>query len=382
MIGYSTLQRHLDRDRLLRAGVRGGAIDGGVGNYNENAGAVYNARELRRQFDRFKGWDVRTGGGSATTGTANGGVARHLGSATTGDLAVIQRAAGANMSVDVLLGGALVGGTESAHQGDYFVYSDASINVAITAADATNPRIDLIVVRVTDSEYSGGTNTATVEVVTGTAAGVPAEPTIPANCLTLARVDVAALAASIVTANITDRRRNLSQLGGITPCTSSSTYPTVNLWEGMAVYDRTLDAVLFYSGAAWIQIGPLSGWTAFTPALTNITIGNGVLGCAYMRVGRSVSYRISLIWGTTTSASGTQTFALPVAAHAIYVANSNIGVATAVGGGTGAGGAAIVITAATTVAVLINAGFVNATVPGVFANGDGVWISGTYEAAA
>lgn len=230
------------------------AVADALAQYLENAGAVNHARHLRRINERLKGWDIRTAGGLATTGTANGGVARYFGSATTGDLSVQQRGAGANMSVDVLLGMALVGGTESAHQGDYAVYNDATVNVVISAADAVNPRIDIIVVRVRDTEYSGGTDNATIEVVTGTPAGVPAEPTIPANCLSLARVDVAALAGSITNANITDRRRALSSLGGLTQCTSA-TRPSVNLRETMAIGETDTDRLAHYDGSAWIRTG-------------------------------------------------------------------------------------------------------------------------------
>lgn len=250
------------------------AIDDALAEYIEGSGATNNARSIRRWFDRMMmGWDTRVtrypgygGAGLATSGTGNGGVCRHLGSATTGDLAVTQRQAGANMSVDVGIGGCMVGGTENADQGEYFVYNaSASANVVISASDPTNPRIDLIGVQIRDAEYSGVTNDARIVVVTGTPAGVPAEPSVPANFLTLARVDVAALAASISNANITDRRRNLSALGGITPCKDNTQYPTVNLWEGMTIYDRTLDQLFVYDGAAWNALGQYArAWTVIT----------------------------------------------------------------------------------------------------------------------
>ncbi len=353
----------------------------------ENAGAVNHARDFRRMQDKLLGWDVRVpNAGLATTGIANGGVARYYGAGTTGDLAVIQRAAGANMSVDVGAGFAMVGGTESATQGEYGAYNDATVNVTISASDPTNPRIDVIGIRIRDTEYSGANNDAAIIVVTGTPAGAPVVPTLPANFLSLAHVAVAALAASILTANITDKRQNLSSLGGVTVCNSSATYPTVNLWEGQMVYDRALDALLVYSGAAWIQIGPLSAWTAFTPTLTNITLNNGTLNCAYMRVGRFIAARYSLVWGNTTSAAGTQTFGLPVAANAIYIGNTHIGSGNVLDGGVASYGSftLTVITAATNFG-LESAGagvFVNATVPITFGSTDGMTMHTFYEAAA
>lgn len=293
------------------------AIDGGYANYHENAGAVNNARELRRQFEKLmSGWDVRTSGALATSGTGNGGVCRHFGSATTGDMAVIQRAAGANMSVDVLAGGAMVGGTESATQGQYFVYNDASVNVPITAADGSNPRKDLIGVRVRDSEYSGVSNVGEIIVVTGTPAASPSEPTAPANFLTLALVDVAAGATSITTANITDRRRTVAALGGVIVCTST-TRPTVNLWEGMTIFERDTNQMLIYSGSAWEHVATIGAWSTYTPTFggTSATLGNGSMTARWTKDNRTARGWITIVRGSTTNFGSTAlTLTLPAAA--------------------------------------------------------------------
>lgn len=88
----------------------------------------------------------------------------------TGDLMVTQRAAGANMSVDVAAGSAWVKGTSSARQGIYNVYNDATVNLALVSANPTNPRVDQIILRVYDSSDGGSAqDLGAVEVVTGTA---------------------------------------------------------------------------------------------------------------------------------------------------------------------------------------------------------------------
>lgn len=125
---------------------------------------------------------------------------------TSGSMAVTQRGAGVNMSVDVAAGQGLVKGDDHSAQGLYGVWNDATKNLTISAADATNPRRDIIVARVKDAYYSGATNAFSLEVLTGTPAGTPVDPTIPNNCLPLARVAVAASATSITNANITDLR--------------------------------------------------------------------------------------------------------------------------------------------------------------------------------
>lgn len=269
--------------RILERGVSGGAIDQDLPMYLEGSGANNNARELRRMFDRMlMGWDVRTSGGLATSGTGNGGVARHFGVATSGDLCVTERGAGANMSVDVGVGGCMVGGTENAEQGSYYVHNaTAVVNVAISASDATNPRIDIIGVQIRDSEYSGANDDARIVVVTGTPAGVPAEPTLPANFLTLARVDVPALDTAIGNAQITDRRRRVTALGGTIVVATDATLPTVNLWNGMMAFVLSHSSfgnkpvLLARSGGAWVEAQMVGrvGCTLRRAAVQNIPSG-------------------------------------------------------------------------------------------------------------
>lgn len=156
----------------------------------ENAGAVYNAVEYRHLMQ-------------ALLGAAANGVLSPL------DLKVTQRGAGANMSVDIAVGNAAILGTEAwPSQGVYIAHSDAVTNLAIGASNATNPRYDLIVLRVRDSVYSGGTDSVALEVVAGGygGGGTPTEPATPANSLQLARVLVPAGSGSVVNANIAERR--------------------------------------------------------------------------------------------------------------------------------------------------------------------------------
>lgn len=137
-----------------------------------------------------------------------------------GSYQVIQRAAGANMTVDVASSvgnGAIVQGDSVTAQGIYFVPpTAANVNVDIAAADATNPRNDLVVLEVKDDQHdAGGLNLARVRVITGTAnasaaignaPGANGTPALPSSCLLLGLVRVAAGATSVATAAISDRR--------------------------------------------------------------------------------------------------------------------------------------------------------------------------------
>jgi hypothetical protein len=134
-------------------------------------------------------------------------LAPNAGTVRANDLKVGPRAAGANMSVDVAAGKAIVEGTSVANQGTYIVQSTATENVPLATADATNPRIDLIVAQVYDKQADGGTRYGWQPVpVTGTPASSPTAPAVPPNALLLAEVRVNAGAASVSASNITDRR--------------------------------------------------------------------------------------------------------------------------------------------------------------------------------
>jgi microcystin-dependent protein len=123
-------------------------------------------------------------------------------------LTAVQRVAGANMSVDVNIGRACITGDDAANQGLYIARHTVSVtNVPLSTADPTNPRIDLVGLRVRDAAYLGGANSDVIlDKVTGTPAASPAVPATPASFLVLAQIAVAASTASIVTANITDKR--------------------------------------------------------------------------------------------------------------------------------------------------------------------------------
>jgi hypothetical protein len=110
--------------------------------------------------------------------------------------AVTQRAAGANMSVDVASGRIISGGTQAAVSGG---------NVAVTAAHATLPRIDMVV----------STSAGARAVRAGTAAANPKEPALTAGDVLLAQVYVPANATQITDtapALIIDRRAFVSAI--------------------------------------------------------------------------------------------------------------------------------------------------------------------------
>ncbi len=110
------------------------------------------------------------------------------------------------MSVRVASGWAAIVGTTQPNMGAYVAYNDASVTLTITAADLSNPRVDLICATINDSYYSGVTDNVAFQVIAGTPAGSPVAPSLPANSISLATIAVAAGASVIVSGNITDTR--------------------------------------------------------------------------------------------------------------------------------------------------------------------------------
>lgn len=125
----------------------------------------------------------------------------------SGELAVTQRAAGTNMSVDVAAGTASVDGDSPSGSRQYVVRSDAVTNVTVEAAPGSNSRIDLIVAQIRDAAVGGGANNDWVlTAVTGTSGATPSPPALPTSAIELAQVTVASGTSAITNAMITDRR--------------------------------------------------------------------------------------------------------------------------------------------------------------------------------
>lgn len=175
----------------------------------------------------FAGQDARlavvagqlaSAGSSGSTGlAARPGVRYGIGN----PLAVL---ASSGMNITVNSGYAVVQGSSAIDSGMYPCCLDGTATLTVATADPTNPRIDNVIVQITD--VGSGSSTYVVTLQTGTPAASPVAPTPPANALLLAQIAVAAGAVSIVSGNITDKRAYAVAAGGIIPCASSSTYPT------------------------------------------------------------------------------------------------------------------------------------------------------------
>lgn len=74
------------------------------------------------------------------------------------------------------------------------------------------------------------------------------------------------------------------------------------LEHGRHCYCTSEKSTWRYDGSAWVPIQ--TQWTDYTPAWTNLSVGNGVQVAKVRYIDGDLRMRGKLTWGTTTSASG------------------------------------------------------------------------------
>jgi hypothetical protein len=176
----------------------------------------------------------------------------------SGDLTI---SAGGGMSINIAVGEVVVPGSTAATQSGYVGRVSSTTNLAISASDPTNPRVDRVSALITDSAYSGGTNTFTVAVETGTPTsgatlsnlnGVAAAP---ASSYTLGYVLVPAGSASVTGGNISNVAAVV--LPGIGPwfTGTEAAKPAAGVtYRGISYLATDSNALYYCDGSAWRTI--------------------------------------------------------------------------------------------------------------------------------
>lgn len=172
----------------------------------DNQNTSFNGRQVIGTF-------LQQAAGQATSSVLwrDGVVASVYASSLFQDLLVTQPAS-AGMNVRVYQGTGIITRTG---QGPYVCPNSSVRVVPLDASNSTNPRIDLIVLQVTDLAIGDGSSAAVVKSVTGTPAGSPVPPATPTGAIVLAHVAVAANATTIVNADITDKRKSAGVNGAV-----------------------------------------------------------------------------------------------------------------------------------------------------------------------
>jgi hypothetical protein len=135
-----------------------------------------------------------------------------------GEMRVRQRAAGANMSVDIDPGRAAITGDDAADQGRYLMREPTVINRAVATAPLSDSRIDRVIARVYDKTVTGTVHGWDYEVLTGAVAVAPATPVAPAvpkGAIPLFRFTVTSSTVAITDEMLIDERPQAAVIGRI-----------------------------------------------------------------------------------------------------------------------------------------------------------------------
>lgn len=154
--------------------------------------------------------------------------------------------------------------------------------------------------------------------------------------------------------------------------------------EGRTVYTSDTDTFWYYNGTAWVSVNKGSAWTAYTPTLTNATVGNGTVAGSYIQQGKLVSFRARFALGSTSTVTGNINLSLPFAAATgslqladCILEDAGVSVYPGVAELSGSVASVRATGASGTYATQVQVG---PTVPFTWASGDAVNVQGTYEA--
>lgn len=242
---------------------------------------------------------------NGSTGIAARAGVRPSGPPSADSLAV---KASSGMNITVNAGMAFVQGSTAANSGIYTVDLDTTSTITVATADPTNPRIDNVIVQVTDLGTSG--STAVITLQTGTPAPSPSAPALPANSLLLATVAVAANTTTIVSGNITDGRQFTVAQGGIVPVSSLAPGAAMVATNGQYAHEYSTGRLRVGDGFGFARQPKIAAFGAVT-ATGSGTAAVGsfstIATTASITTDGSTEVMIYASWGSLTPGSGTAT---------------------------------------------------------------------------
>lgn len=171
--------------------------------------------------------------------------------------------------------------TRSTGDGAYRFSSSGTTTVATTAAPVANSRIDVVWVKQNDQTKGDANNLAVFGVTQGTAAAVPAAPTIPVGALELARATITSTTTRTDAAAITQTWRHTALRGTaiqIRSDTERAEITAPRLYQRIQRSDKS--GIIFeWNGTAWAtppapKVIPGASARIGNPAL--LAAGNGL----------------------------------------------------------------------------------------------------------
>lgn len=134
-------------------------------------------------------------------------------------------------------------------QGPWLVPVESAVQLDISPPDPTNPRIDLVVVRVYDLDQGetspvepdqGGRGVATVEVISGDPSATPSAPEVPIRSFVIGRIETTPSTTTIGLGQLTDTRTWTVSRGGVRPLLGVTDLSPSYTGEVVSIADGTL----------------------------------------------------------------------------------------------------------------------------------------------
>jgi hypothetical protein len=148
--------------------------------------------------------------------------------------------------------------------------------------------------------------------------------------------------------------------------------------DTMLVGDSTAATGLAYKSAT-----TLYPWTAWTPTLTGITIGNGNVSAKYQQIGKTIIFNLRLEWGSTSSFTGRAQFSLPVTPaknQAAFALLDDYGAAAPdAASGLILTNGSLYVDAIKTSGTYAKGEYLSATIPFTWSSLDSIAVTGSYE---
>jgi hypothetical protein len=207
----------------------------------------------------------------------------------------------------------VIDGQSAAEAGPYWYAVDADVTGSVDAANATNPRMDLIYARVSDPAESDGSTDPEVEILylAGTAASSPTPPATPARSIPLAVLNVPKVGGGATT--VTWVAPYMAAPGGLVyvrtgaerDALAAALAPTAEspllVFRGDAGAGRELEYTT--DGASWTTVPAYSAAPVpqtYTPSLSGPNLGSGssVSGWYKVRADLTVEVDIKATLGT------------------------------------------------------------------------------------
>lgn len=181
------------------------------------------------------------------------------------------------------------------HQGGYGWASDANVTGAVTAADATNPRKDIVYIQINDSSAGDGSGAVNAPVLylAGTPGVTPSAPTLPARSFLVGTITVPQAGGGSPTVALNPAR--FVAAGGILPVATDAEAAALVQSAGLTVaYPDGLTATS--NGTSFVErtesvllTPPDTGWTVVGGLVKTRTHGGLTQVTLTARVTRTVS---------------------------------------------------------------------------------------------